>query len=353
LLGGAVVLAISGASLMLTVTWSAAPAPADRWVRTQRLAVAVGIAGVGLGREAGAPDTLVGVAAVVYLGGLLLLGALLLTTVRRGVERRFDAAVAAYLTAITAGTCAALLGMAMALRSPTHELRSAHVTLNVLGLVGLVVGGTLPYFAATVGRTRMAAHVNARRLELILAWQTAALTASTIGISTATNALATAGLTAYAVGIVGVMAMSPRPTRRQWRWAGPRLFALWCGAAWWATAVAASAVDAAAGDPVIRDPWLLVLVVGGYAQIVWGSLAYLLPMLRGGGHERLGEGFATTRSWLGLGAANLAALSLATSLDDIATIAITIWVADTAWRVARLTADRAVRSSPSEERGSQ
>src|SRR3546814_14742063 len=59
--------------------------------------------------------------------------------------------------------------------------------------------------------------------------------------------------------------------------------------------------------------WLLVLVVAGYGQILWGSLAYVVPMLRGGGHERLGEGFAVTRSWLGLGAAHAAGIALARS----------------------------------------
>jgi hypothetical protein len=53
LLAGGVVLAISAVSLMLTVTWSAAPAPADRWVAVQRTAVAVGAAGIGIGRTHG------------------------------------------------------------------------------------------------------------------------------------------------------------------------------------------------------------------------------------------------------------------------------------------------------------
>src|SRR5690606_21172061 len=61
LLAGGVVLAISAVSLMLTVTWSAAPAPADRWATFQRRCVAVGAVGVGLGREVERPGV-VGVA---------------------------------------------------------------------------------------------------------------------------------------------------------------------------------------------------------------------------------------------------------------------------------------------------
>ena len=44
---GRSVLAISGVSLMLTVTWSAAPAPSDRVVVFQRALVAAGVAVVG------------------------------------------------------------------------------------------------------------------------------------------------------------------------------------------------------------------------------------------------------------------------------------------------------------------
>ena len=82
--------------------------------------------------------------------------------------------------------------------------------------------------------------------------------------------------------------------------------------------------------------WLLVLVIGGYAQILWGSLAYVLPMLRGGGHEQLGRGFATTRSWIGLGAANLAALAIALDLTAWAVAGVAAWVIDSTLRAVRL-----------------
>jgi nitrite reductase (NO-forming) len=155
-LAGAVVLAISGVSLMLTVTWSAAPAPPNRWVPVQRASIAAGAVGVGIGHEAELGGVAVGSAGVVYLAGLLLLAALHATTVRRGGERRFDAAVAAYLVALLAGTVGIALGLSMALGAPSAAARAAHATVNLLGLVGLVVGGTLPFFAATVGRSKMA-----------------------------------------------------------------------------------------------------------------------------------------------------------------------------------------------------
>jgi hypothetical protein len=69
---------------------------------------------------------------------------------------------------------------------------------------------------------------------------------------------------------------------------------------------------------------------------MWGSLAYLLPMLRGGGHERLGQGFATTRSWVGLGAANVAGLALAVAAPRVAAAAMAVWFVDAAGRAAAI-----------------
>jgi nitrite reductase (NO-forming) len=272
-----------------------------------------------------------------YLAGLVLLAGVLAVTARRGVERRFDAAVAAYLAALVAGTVGVALGVMMAVGPPSVHLRADHVTLNLLGLVGLVVGGTMPFFAATVGRSRMAAHATSRRLLCAVAWQAAALATATLGLAADARGLATAGLIAYAAGVGAVLWLLPRPTRRQLHWAGPRLVALWAGSLWWVVAVAATAVEAGRGDGAVFDGrWLVVLVVGGYAQILWGSLAYLLPMLRGGGHEQLGRGFAAMRSWVGLGAANLAAVALAVEAPALAAAGVGVWVLDTAvraWRV--------------------
>ena len=336
-LAGGVVLAISGVSVMLTVTWSAAPAPPDPIVHLQRWCVAAGAAGVAAGRQLDLGAWMLAPAGTAYLVGLLLLAGMLVVTARRGVERRFDPAVAAYLAALVAGTAGVVLGVTMALGTPTAGLRAAHVTLNLLGLIGLVVGGTLPFFAATVGRSRMAPHATATRLFGAVGWQTAAVTTAVLGLVTGADRVAAGGLTAYAVGIGAALWLLPRPTRRQLRWAGPRLVALWAGGLWWAVAVAATSVEIAGGDgAVFGGRWLLVLAVGGYAQILWGSVAYLLPMLRGGGHEQLGRSFAAMRSWIGLAAANLAAIALALDVHLLAAAGVGVWVLDTAVRTVRV-----------------
>lgn len=341
-LAGGVVLAISGVSLMLTVTWSAAPAPPDRWVTAQRTLIIVGAAGVGVGRTVELPPV-VGVTGTAFLAGLIGLGVLLVWTIRRGPKRRFDAAVAAYLAAVTAGVVGVGLGMTMALDAPTLTLRSAHATANLLGLVGLTIGGTLPFFAATVGRSKMAKHTTPRRLAATLAWQAAMVAAavSTLALDVAT--VPTIALVGYAVGIVVILTWMPRPTRRQWTWAGPRLMALWAGGLWWCVAVVATAVDAATGTAVLDGQWLVVMVLAGYGQIAWGSFAYLLPMLRGGGPDQLSDGFATTRSWPGLVAVNVAGVAVAVSVTPVAVAAIALWALDAAARAVRVGTTRAER----------
>lgn len=344
LMAGGVVLAISGVSLMLTVTWSAAPAPPDRWVGLQRICIAAGAAGVALGRRLDLGDATIAVAAAVYIVGLLMLALLLVITTRRGVERRFDPAVASYLAAVCFGVAGVAVGTWMAVGTPSTTARSVHATLNLLGLVGLVVGGTLPYFAATVGRSRMAPHARAQRLMVSFGWQGATLLLAVVALALDADPLAAIGLAGYAIGVLAVLESMPRPTRRQLSWAGPRLLALWAGGLWWAAAVTGTAVDAANGRPVFADRWVVVLVVAGYAQILWGALAYLLPMLRGGGHERLSEGFATTGSWLGLIAANAAGFSAATDRPaSVTAILLGVWVLDSAWRAARVGTSRTPR----------
>ncbi|MDY7101057.1 MAG: hypothetical protein S0880_07700 [Actinomycetota bacterium] len=334
-LAGGVVVAISAVSVFLTATWSAASPPTSRAVVAQRSSVAAGAVGLAVGREADVRVVTI-VAAVVFVAGLVGLGALLVATVRRGVERRFDPAVGAYLAAVLAGIVGSGAGAVMATSAAGTGWRAAHLTLNLLGLVGLVVTATLPYFAATVGRARMSRRATPVALNASTGWQVAAV-ATTVGAFAAQQpSVAALGLGAYAAGVVAVLVLLPRPTRRQLSWAGPRLVGVWLGTAWISVAVAGTALDVARHEPAFGSRWLGVLVVGGLAQVLWGSLAYLLPMLRGGGHERLARGFATTRSWPALVAANLAALAVALATPVVALVAGAAWVADTGGRVVRL-----------------
>jgi nitrite reductase (NO-forming) len=340
-LAGGVVLAISGASLMLTVTWSAAPAPSDAWATVQRISVAVGAAGVAAARQAELSSSVVGTFGALFLFGLVLLAVLLVVTVRQGVERRYDVAVAAYVLALVAGVAGVSVGVAIATGHGGPGWRGAHLTLNLLGLVGLVIAGTLPFFAATAGRARMAPWARPRRLALATGWLAAALLLTAVAAAERAGVATAVGLVAYAAGLVAVLTTLPRPTRRQAEWAGPRLAALWAGTGWWIVGVVAAALHVHdAPTALFTDRWLLVVVVAGYGQILWGALAYLLPVLRAGGHEQLSAGFAATRSWLGFAALNVVGLALAVDLRPLAALAGAVLVADGALRTLRLRGKR-------------
>lgn len=344
LLPGAVVLAISAVTLMLTVTWSAAPAPPERWVGVQRTTIAAGAAGIALGRRFDAPAGVLATAGVAWVTGLGVLAALLVVTLRAGTQGRFGPAVAAYLTALAAGVLGADAGIGLGTGVGSgHRLRDVHLVLELLGLVGLVIAGTLPYFAATVGRSRMSPAASPRRLGAGALWQAGTLAAATVAVLAGANRVAAAALVAHAAGIGAVLTVLPRPTGRQLRWAGPRLVGMWAGAVWWAAAVAATAADIAADRAAFVGRWLLVLVIAGYGQVLWSSLAYLLPVLRGGGHEHLAAGFVTTRSWTGLAAVNVAGFALAASANTMAAVAAAAWILDGAWRAARVGIRRAAR----------
>jgi nitrite reductase (NO-forming) len=277
------------------------------------------------------------------IAALAVLGGSLRTTVRAGVQRRFDRAMHGYLCALAAGVIGCALGIAMASGlhgSAVVRVRSAHLTLNLLGLVGLVIVATLPSFAATEARVKMSPRADRRAQGALLVWLCVALVATTIGFLAGWPPVATAGLLAYAAGLVALGALLPAIHLKQIRWAGPRLLQLGAGLGWWIAATFALAWQTARHDAVFTEPVVGALVVGAYAQILAAALAYLGPVLRGGGHERLSAGFRTTRSWVGLVAANIAAIALATRAHTVAVVAVGAWLLDTGTRAALLTSTR-------------
>ena len=344
-LAGGAGLAISSVTVMLTVTWAAAPAPSARLVAVQRAAVAFGAAGVVLTREVERfPDWSTGIPGAAYIAGLGLLVFLLLATVRKGQERRFDVAVAFYVTAALAALVAVGVGIYMASSGVTLELRGVHVVLNLLGFVGLTMAGSLPFFAATVGRSRMAPSATPFRLALLLGAFVASLGVTVAGLIVESKGLIFVGFGGYLYGIITVYCFVPRPTKRQLTWAGPRLVALWCGGVWWLGVLAVTAYEVIDDDqPPFLERWTHVLIVGAFAQIIWGSLAYLIPMLRGGGPKKLSEGFAQTRSWPGFAGINASAVAFALEERTVGVVVLMAVVADGVWRTLSVGLTRSAR----------
>ncbi len=344
-LTGALLLAISAATQLFAVTWAAGTPPSDRVAAIQRWLLAAGVALLTTARELQWPSGFVTAGGALVIGALVVLGVSLQRTVSRGVQRRFDMALRSYLAALVGGLGGCALGIAMAtgLDAPMYgRVRSAHLALNLLGLIGFVIAGTLPFFTATQARVKMSSRASGRGQGLVLAWLIGALGATTVGFLVARPVVATVGLGAYAAGVLGLVALVPAIRVKQLRWAGPRLVQLGAGVAWWVGATVVVAWQADYGPAVFTPTVVGVLVVGGYAQILGAAVAYLGPVLRAGGHQQLTAGFRTTRSWLALGAANTAAIALAFGASVVAKAAIFVWLIDTAVRAATLVrgADR-------------
>ncbi|HEX4901289.1 MAG TPA: hypothetical protein VFV42_00670 [Acidimicrobiales bacterium] len=334
---GGVLSAIAGATQMLAATWSAAPAPAERLVGAQRWTIGAGAVGVALGRELDVTALAVAGGLGVAVGlGLLAVG--LLGIRRSGRTDRFHPSIDAYLAGIGCAAAGVALGVWMVGGEPTAawvDVRAAHVTANLFGLVGVVIAGTLPAFAATQARTRMHDRASATARRTVVAVLTAGVGLTATGQLLDAGALAAAGRVAQLAGWLGTLALLPHVTRRNLDWAGPRLVQLAAGTAWWVAAIGALVP----GDLDGRAPStrvLAALAVGGVAQVLVASLAYLGPVIRAGGHERLSAGFATTRSWTSLVLGNVAAVTLLTGAEPVAAALIAAWALELAVRASAL-----------------
>ncbi len=329
--------AIAGATQMLAVTWSAAPAPSDRLARIQRWLIITGVVAVAAGRETD-------LSAMVDAGGAAITGVVVLLVVSlvrirsAAVIDRFHPAIDGYLIAFGWAIFGVVAGVALAM-DPTGtwwvRLRFAHVAVNVFGFVGVVIAATLPYFVATQARMKMSRRATPSRLRLVSVWLAIAVAAIVAGHLGAVPTLSGAGYLAYAIGLCFVVTHLPPVRGRQIRWAGPRLLQLGTGVAWWAGGSVALALNEF-GASIDRSATLGVIAVGGFAQILVASFSYFGPVLRGGGHERLTAGFAVTRSWPSLALGNAAAVSFSLNAPTVSVVIMVVWAMDTVVRAIRL-----------------
>lgn len=333
---GGLLSAISAASQMLAVTWSASPAPTRAVATAQRWALAAGAVTLAVGRETDRSWMLV-VGGVTVAMAILVLAAILIGIRKEALTDRFVPAIEAYVAAVVAGSIGMSLGIVLGVGRAGEraaDLRGAHVVLNVFGLVGLVIAGTLPYFAATQARSRMSPLATRAAMRLVLLGLGVATAVAATGEILDRGVVVACGLVGYALGLLGIAAMLPVYAPARLRWAGPRVAQLLTGIAWWAAMTVALAVVAIRNES--DHAIVQALVIGGFAQILVASLAYLGPVLRGGGHRRLTSGFATTRSWMSLAAGNAAAVAALTGHDRILAALLVVWLADAAVRAGRL-----------------
>ena len=337
---GALLSAISATTQMLAVTWSSSPAPARAAARAQRWLLAAGTIGLVAGHETDTTWLFVaGGGAVV--AAMLALAPILLRIRQQAVTPRFAPAIETYVAAVVAGAAGMSLGLVLGTGNAGArilELRGTHLILNLLGLVGLVVAATLPYFAATQVRAKMSRHATPSRIRLVLGVLALTTTIAAIARFQDHTTLVAVALVGYGLGLVGVAALLPVYASGRLSWAGPRVVQLLLGVGWWAAMTVALGVVTAGGtsDRAV----LQALAIGGFAQILVASLAYLGPVLRGGGHRRLTASFALTRSWPSVVAGNTAAVAALFGARSIMLVALVVWVADIVGRALLLVTAR-------------
>jgi hypothetical protein len=333
---GGLLSAISASTQMLAVTWSAAPAPRPLVAAAQRWALVAGAIALVVGRES--DHTWLFVAGgITVVAAMLGLAAVLIRIRGQATTARFAPAIEAYVAAAVAGAVGMSIGILLGAGRAGEravELRDLHLILNMFGLIGLVIAGTLPFFAATQVRSKMSPRASPTAMRVTFAALAAAIAVAATGHLMDRPGVVASGLITYMLGLLAIATMLPIYARSRLRWAGPRLVQLGAGLVWWAamtTALAVTTIRASDDRAILR-----ALVIGGFAQILVASLAYLGPVLRGGGHRRLAAGFTITRSWVSLAAGNTAAGAALVGHGPALAAGLTIWLIDIAVRAGRL-----------------
>ena len=215
--------------------------------------------------------------------------AALVGQLRTALGSRFTHVVRYYVAAAGLLPVGAALGVLLAadLSGGWHaRVLYAHVTVNLLGWVGLTVLGTLLTLWPTMLRTRIsdrAGRAGSKALPVLLA---GVLVAGGGALSGSTYAVA-AGVAAY-VGGVGLLAVPFVDAARRKRPAGFSTWSVLAGVLWLVGLLVALVVTllvtrdwAGAGDALaFGAPFA---AAGFAAQVLLGALSYLVPVALGGG----------------------------------------------------------------------
>ncbi len=213
----------------------------------------------------------------------------LVVQLRRGLGSRFAVTVRYYVASAALLPFGALFGVLMArgLSEQWHvRIMVAHVMVNVLGWMGLTVLGTVVTLWPTMLRTRIAEGAEQtalRALPVLLG----GLLVGVAGCLLDVRPLAGGGLLGYVVGLV----LLARPFVSVARTKPPLHFATWsvaAGVAWLAGLVTVLGVGL-----LVAPSWMDAhelsesltpgLAAGFGAQVLLGAMAYLVPVVVGGG----------------------------------------------------------------------
>ena len=265
-----------------------ATAGSRRWQVVKIAALNVGVLTVVAGMVSGVwLLTLVG--SVVVGAAAAAHGVTLALQVRTALASRFGATVRYYVCASLTLPIGAGLGAVLA-RDPVEpwhgRLVVAHITLNLLGWIGLTVMGTLVTLWPTMLRTRIAEgaeRVARQALPVLVGSVVVTVTGALCGL----QLLAAAGVAAYLGGVLWAVG----PLARVARVKAPSAYATWSvmAAMIWLVGSLLGLVAVLLSSPT----WALVtdrlgllvtpLAAGFAAQVVLGAMTFLVPVVLGGG----------------------------------------------------------------------
>lgn len=221
------------------------------------------------------------------VGGVVLWhGVNLAMRMRRALPSRFAPTVRYYLVAAAMLPMGAAAGILLARDADHDRLVVAHMSVNLLGWVGMTIIGTLTTLWATMLRTKIvdrAEKAAARALWVL----TASVLATAAAALWAPPPVAVIGLGGYLTGVT----IAAVPLVKEARAKRPSSYATYsvaAGIGWlyvglvWLAALAATSTDWTAFNShlgVVVGP----LAAGFAAQVLLGALSYLVPVVLGGG----------------------------------------------------------------------
>ncbi len=172
----------------------------------------------------------------------------------------------------------------------------AHALVNVCGWVGLTIAGTLVTLWPTILRTKMDAGAPARAVAA-LPWMSAAiLVAATCAIiewmpGVGIGLLGLAAGLAFGVSVPMIASARAKGLSNYATWTMAAAF-IWITVGLGAVAFHAFTSMSASALRAANLPWLPIIGAGGLGQILMAALAYLMPVVIGGGPAVMRQGMA-------------------------------------------------------------
>lgn len=241
--------------------------------------------------------------AVLVTAAVVWHGVQLFRRLRSALPGRFRVTVRYYLAAAVCLPVGIALGatLALGLDDATHgRLLLAHITVNVLGWVGLTVTGTLLTLWPTMLRTPIGPDAE-RRARQALPGLAGAIALLVAGALADLRWVTVAALGLYAVALLWWASAVLTPVRT----ARPREFApaaVGLSLVWWLAGIVVVLVRLSTTQTWAEftdgfGTTSAILVVGFAAQLLPGALSYLVPSVLGGGKTVVRAGQAWFDRW--------------------------------------------------------